>query len=231
VTATDRLFEVLWAYRQYPSYQLERRLDAFMAASARDLLLPRLGLSSTSLVIPEFPLPTFKDDKAGGDSHPVEDMRHRHADYLLADVAAGKVALVEFKTSSKSARSDPQFKSYEYFEKWPELHNFAVGIATVRKSGTTPRARFGQLFADLAVCAPSKMLGAQGESRDIAIDRVLLAPKKACDNHARPMAWTLVPLRTLGDRVISGKNEDPQWAEMRAAFLKMLSRIDLAERA
>lgn len=225
MTAIGRLFEVLWKYRQFPSYQLERRLDAFLAAFAHDLLLPRLGLSPLSQVIPEFPLPTFEDNGI-----PVSTMHHKHADYLLVDIAAKKVVLVEFKTSSKSAESEPQFQSYEYFDRWSELHSFAAGIATVGKSGTTARPDYGQLFAELTVCAPSKMLGAQGESRDIAIERVLLAPKKACDKHARPKAWTLVSLRTLGDGVVSDKNEDPQWAEMRAAFLKMLSRIDLAER-
>ena len=101
----DILFDNLDKWRHLPSYQLERRADAFFSAYLPEILALRLGKAPIA-IIPEFPIHrrTIEEDFS-------KDLSFK-VDYLAVIEVGGPVAFVELKTDSSSL-NDEQDKYLE----------------------------------------------------------------------------------------------------------------------
>jgi len=96
----------LKTFRQLPTYQFERRIDAFILPYLEQVINTELELNDKNLklVYPEFPLKrTNNIEKI--------DRQSEYADYLLWSPLENKIILVEFKTDIKSI-NQTQFNTY-----------------------------------------------------------------------------------------------------------------------
>jgi len=116
----DKTFEYLKLFKGLPTYQFERRIDAFMLPYLETAFNNIFQKNDFKLVYPEFPLwPKRKEayelDKSA--------QRSIYADYIMwSKEMDNTIFLVEFKTDENSI--DPnQFDSYilNCKEGWPQL--------------------------------------------------------------------------------------------------------------
>jgi hypothetical protein len=93
----EKIFDNLEAWRNLPSYQLERRLDIFLSPHLGSILAGVLSNDDfkAAVIIPEFPL--SQGWKGGTGSAPALSDK---VDYLA--IAGDQVAFVEFKTDQSS---------------------------------------------------------------------------------------------------------------------------------
>jgi hypothetical protein len=98
MTKIDTLFDLLDAWRHFPSYQLERRADLYFALYLPEVLEAKFGFPVQPQLVPEFPLRigTLDPDKTTSASYKV--------DYVALSTARDKALLVELKTDPLSKR-------------------------------------------------------------------------------------------------------------------------------
>jgi hypothetical protein len=101
-------FDYLKAFKGFPSYQLERRVDAFILPYLEKAFNDKLETDDVIFLYPEFPLwPKNKDHyELNKDAE-----RSAYADYLLWSKKNGTIYLVEFKTDHHSVKQS-QFDTY-----------------------------------------------------------------------------------------------------------------------
>lgn len=97
IMSIEMIFDNLKAWRNLPSYQLERRLDIFLSPHLGSILAEVLSNDDfrTAVIIPEFPLSHGIKGGAGSDRALSDKV-----DYLA--IAGNQVAFVEFKTDQSS---------------------------------------------------------------------------------------------------------------------------------
>jgi hypothetical protein len=98
VTEIDTLFDLLDAWRHFPSYQLERRADLYFALYLPEVLEAQFGFPAQPQLVPEFPLRIGILDPAKATSASYK------VDYVTLSTARDKALLVELKTDSLSRR-------------------------------------------------------------------------------------------------------------------------------
>jgi hypothetical protein len=119
---TDKIFQELNKFKDLPSYQLERRIDAFMfpyleiAINANKIIEG----DDFKLIYPEFPI-----KRLGSESNLIVEKRAEYVDYLMWSKKSNTLLLIEFKTDSDSIR-DNQFYNYNDLcnTSWVEMLNF-----------------------------------------------------------------------------------------------------------
>jgi len=95
----NELFDLLDAWRHFPSYQLERRVDIFFALYLPEVLENKLGYPILQKLVPEFPV----QKKA---IYPkIMNNRSFKIDYLALSASNDKAVFVELKTENLSRRS------------------------------------------------------------------------------------------------------------------------------
>lgn len=101
-------FEFLKQFKELPSYQLERRVDAFILPYLEKAFNNKLETDDVIFLYPEFPLwPKNKDRyELNKDAE-----RSAYADYLLWSKKKNTIFLVEFKTDHHSVKQS-QFDTY-----------------------------------------------------------------------------------------------------------------------
>jgi hypothetical protein len=118
----NSVFNYLTIYKNFPTYQLERRLDAFMLPYIADSIKDKFNTIEKDLIMlyPEFPL---KRDIVSIEL----DKHSEYADYLLYSKKSNTVYLVEFKTDVKSIH-ESQFKSYldNSISGWESMINYYI---------------------------------------------------------------------------------------------------------
>ena len=94
-------FLLLDQWRHFPAYQIERRIDVFVALFLPDIFKGLSGLSPAT-VIPEFPL--HKGKLGLGNKADKQDNQSVKVDFatLSSDANGKRIALVELKTDDKS---------------------------------------------------------------------------------------------------------------------------------
>ena len=101
----NELFNRLEHWKQFPTYQLERRVDIFFALYLPQILKAELNFS-TDKILPEFPVRL-------GDMEGKENTnRSNRIDYVAVDKNQRKVLLIELKTDQMSVRQE----QIEYLE-------------------------------------------------------------------------------------------------------------------
>jgi hypothetical protein len=108
---TNKIFNYLKEFKNFPTYQLERRIDAFMLPYLANAVNKKFEIDDENLVFvyPEFPLKrllqtdTIVSEKL--------DKLSEYADYVLWSPKLQTVYLVEFKTDETSLK-ESQFLNY-----------------------------------------------------------------------------------------------------------------------
>jgi len=108
---TKTIFGYLDDFKLLPTYQLERRIDAFMFPYLTAAVASKLNITKEDLVFvyPEFPLRRSKEIEE--DNNDRVDKLSEYADYLLWHPKDKIIYLVEFKTDINSIKPT-QFQSY-----------------------------------------------------------------------------------------------------------------------
>jgi hypothetical protein len=104
---TELIFNYLEAFKNFPTYQFERRIDAFLLPYLTKAINQRFNLNDPDLILvyPEFPLMRLNNTEE-------KNLRlSDSADYLLWSKKLNTVYLVELKTDKNSIH-EPQFKTY-----------------------------------------------------------------------------------------------------------------------
>lgn len=106
----DKIFDSLNIFKNFPTYQLERRIDAFMLPFLEEGIRNACEINDDGLVFvyPEFPI---KRLPKRGVSDVRIDRLSEYVDYLMYSPAFNTVYFVEFKTEVKSIKGS-QFWSY-----------------------------------------------------------------------------------------------------------------------
>ena len=95
----NQLFDRLDQWKEFPTYQLERRVDIFFALYLPLILKAELNFNADR-ILPEFPVRV-------GDMEGKENTnRSNRIDYVAVDKAQKKVLLIELKTDQKSLRQE-----------------------------------------------------------------------------------------------------------------------------
>ena len=97
----EQVFEQLRVWRDFPNYQLERRIDIFFAVHMKEILYETCEGFELGMLIPEFPLrkgTTYS--KLEGDRK--QQNRSTKADYLAFSKDLGRCILIELKTDVTS---------------------------------------------------------------------------------------------------------------------------------
>ncbi|RYE57116.1 MAG: hypothetical protein EOP48_06520 [Sphingobacteriales bacterium] len=110
----DGVLNKLMEFRMLPTYQFERRLDAFILPYLENVFNQIFSTSTEQitdfiLVHPEFPLRAIDKNSVNADFR--SDKHSCHADYLLWSETLNIVFIVEFKTDHGSIGKD-QFRQY-----------------------------------------------------------------------------------------------------------------------
>lgn len=123
---TNSVLEYLNKFKDIPTYQLERRVDALIlpylelavAAKLKDVGAEAFDLKP---LYPEFPLRASSD---------CESRHSKHADYLLWSQTCNTVYFIELKTDVRSVDED-QFQNYVFNCRngWQDLLHFYLGKA------------------------------------------------------------------------------------------------------
>lgn len=150
----ESIFEQLNRWRLLPKYQLERRLDIFIAMCLPKILKKAKLNVSLSDIIPEFPLRKDKNTN-----------RTTNADYAFCKINENKVDLymVELKTDINSINKD-QLKSYLDCIK----HGFLKSLKDIKKIQESPNSdwkKYDNLFAKLEEYGVVKCTKKQKEHR------------------------------------------------------------------
>ena len=108
---TDKIFDSLSIFKNFPTYQLERRIDAFMLPFLENGIRNTCGINDGGFVFvyPEFPIKRLP--KRGVPDESKIDCLSEYVDYLMYSPAFNTVYFVEFKTEVKSIKGS-QFQSY-----------------------------------------------------------------------------------------------------------------------
>jgi hypothetical protein len=135
----SRVFDNLDRWRRLPSYQLERRADAFLSAYLPEILEPLVGSRPVAL-IPEFPvhIPTIYPKVTRNLSFKI--------DYIAVLRRAGPVVFVELKTDATSRRDKQDW----YLAKAREvgLPKLLAGIRSIY-AATSAKAKYRWLLGEL----------------------------------------------------------------------------------
>jgi len=135
----QRIFDNLDSWRHLPSYQLERRADAFFSAYLPDILELRFG-SKPAHLIPEFPIhiPTIHPGALGHRSFKV--------DYLGVFSADRPLVLVELKTEASSRRDKQDW----YLSKAQDtgVRDLLTGLAKIY-AATVAKSKYDALLGAL----------------------------------------------------------------------------------
>jgi hypothetical protein len=129
---TAKIFQYLETFKNFPTYQFERRIDAFLLPYLETVFnkhfketFEKNNLTPDfKFVFPEFPL-----KRGGGDGCKNANERlSEHADYLMWSKSLNKLCLVELKTDVNSMKSNNynQFRNYNRncLDGWNELLHF-----------------------------------------------------------------------------------------------------------
>ena len=202
------IFRRLLEWRRFPGFQLERRLDAFLAS----YLLPVLGCfentigklsCETTVVLPELPIaPVIADGR-----------RHGHADYCVIDVVSNRVLLIEFKTDVASI-SEKQLCAYERYPTWGGVKELLRDVAT---SQGVARTGYGDLWRRVPSTVPDTIpielcvLGPSGAKARLANRLELSRPR-----------WTFLPFDGISTEFAEGGTPD----DLFRAFAACLREVD-----
>lgn len=110
---TQKIFDYLQEFKNFPTYQLERRIDAFMLPYLANAFNKKFELDDDKLVFvyPEFPLKRLVNNK---NTEPDKlDKLSEYADYVLWSPKLHTVYLIEFKTDEMSLKESQFFNYYE----------------------------------------------------------------------------------------------------------------------
>jgi hypothetical protein len=120
------IFKYLETFKNFPTYQFERRIDAFLLPYLEKAINQRFNLNDLDLlfVYPEFPLKRLNN---------TEDKNQKlsdSADYLLWSKKLNTVYLVELKTEIKSIH-ETQFQTYLFNcqKGWKDLIEYYISKA------------------------------------------------------------------------------------------------------
>lgn len=105
---TEKIFKYLESFVGFPTYQLERRIDAFMLPYLEQAFKNKTN-DDVVFVYPEFPLKRLTGSNIGITDK--VDKLSEYADYLLWSPSLNTVYLVEFKTEVNSLK-ESQFNNY-----------------------------------------------------------------------------------------------------------------------
>jgi len=108
---TKVIFDFLDDFKGLPTYQLERRIDAFLFPYLTGVVASKLNIAKEDLVFvyPEFPLKRSKEIEENHRDR--VDKLSEYADYLLWHPKDKTIYLVEFKTDINSIKPS-QFQTY-----------------------------------------------------------------------------------------------------------------------
>lgn len=199
------LFDTLVANAAIPSYQLERRLDAFLAhylSAVLDMYPCFNGKLSKAIIVPEFPLPNKSNHNALIQHRPsrgswtvehfadlnerkIITRRQDHIDYFVYVPDLETVALIEFKTDVKSVRHD-QLERAALFSDLRSLRAWAEFVGKGKGRWKRPYQKFGPIVDSVP-------------DVETEVQRFVLAPSGAADKlqEWKLEEWTLLPLDKL----------------------------------
>ena len=180
------LLQHLQDNREFPKYQYERRLDAFISFFLPDVLRARFHLdTSVPVRIPEFPT---RPTRRGW-------FLSENIDYFLFDPNAGTLWLVELKTDEGSVRP----KQLAYYNRvlsssWADIGADVTDLHFASKH----KKKYQRVLDQLAQCGEPKSRhavflapAAARPSFERAMDRVLL---EAVDPFYYRTAWSFLSL-------------------------------------
>jgi hypothetical protein len=121
----NQLFDRLDQWKEFPTYQLERRVDIFFAMYLPFILKKDLNFV-TDKILPEFPV-------RYGDVHPEREELNKsyRIDYVAVDHTQRKVLLIELKTDQKSLRKE-QIEYLEFAHK-SGIEKLMLGFKQIKK--------------------------------------------------------------------------------------------------
>ena len=102
----DAIFRNLNKWREFPCYQLERRLDIFLSIYLKDILEYALGVQLKNWVIPEFPI----RHKLTGTSGRQGENQSWKVDYIAQSDDSNTLFLIELKTDMGSRNTNQDYK-------------------------------------------------------------------------------------------------------------------------
>lgn len=142
---TESIFKFLETFKNFPTYQFERRIDAFLLPYLTNAINQRFNLNDPDLVFvyPEFPL--MRLGNVDERSQKLSDS----ADYLLWSKKLNIVYIVELKTDIKSIH-ETQFKTYLFNcqKGWEELIKYYISKAIGNRKNWKKFVN-GLLYVDL----------------------------------------------------------------------------------
>ena len=97
---TEAIFEYLQTFKNFPTYQFERRIDAFLLPYLETVFNKHFETDDFVFVFPEFPL--YRIDEASLRILNFDDKQSAQADYFLFSRNLSKVCFVELKTDESS---------------------------------------------------------------------------------------------------------------------------------
>ena len=140
MTPIDTLFDMMDAWRHFPSYQLERRADLYFALYLPEVLEAKLGAPIHPGLVPEFPvrIGTIYPNKKTHTSYKI--------DYVALSAARDQAILVELKTDARSRRR----KQDEYLlaAQKAGFHTLIEGLLEIFRA-TQAKRKYGCLLAYL----------------------------------------------------------------------------------
>ena len=95
----NQLFDRLDKWKNFPTYQLERRVDIFFAMYLPLILKAEMNFN-TDCILPEFPV------RVGDMEGKQDSNRSNRIDFVAVDKNQTKVLLIELKTDQKSLRPE-----------------------------------------------------------------------------------------------------------------------------
>ena len=137
----NEIFDNMDKWRHLPSYQLERRADAFFAVYMGTLLERKYDIEVEGLV-PEFPV------RIGSIDPDSDSNQSFKIDYLAKAGGVDKVFFVELKTDPRSRRSEQDW----YLERAQEVGmvNLLKGVWKIYRA-TSAKRKYRALFAELEI--------------------------------------------------------------------------------
>lgn len=143
----DKIFKYLKEFKELPTYQFERRIDAFMLPYLENAFNKIFNKDDFRFVYPEFPIwPKQKDTYELNKSA----QRSVYVDYLMwSKKMDNSIFFVEFKTDASSIEQN-QFDSYilNCKEGWPKLFTdyFKKALHAVEANGPWRKYCYGLDF-------------------------------------------------------------------------------------
>jgi hypothetical protein len=140
MTAIDTVFDLLDAWRHFPSYQLERRADIYFALYLPEVLEAKLGFPLDPRLVPEFParIGALYPDETSNASYKI--------DYVALSAERDKAVLVELKTDGHSRR--PEQDAYLRAAQEAGLHRLLEGLLDILRA-TDKKRKYGCLLTYL----------------------------------------------------------------------------------